>query len=214
MNRKNLIAIAIIAAAATLVAGITVFATISNNSVSAAQETTKPMVPTMIVSQQRVSNNTILFYRQGIVTSMPDPRPGQSAHQIAAILAPTRDGQVYSGILTFTASKKVEVLVSQSINFNITKIVDPRFGSIIISNLPPPENKTQAAIVVITPQYGSTPVPPSASIPFTGNAISLYTLNGEPFVASYSVSYTMGHPIFDNSITQFPSSLGNQTSHQ
>jgi hypothetical protein len=61
---------------------------------------------------------------------------------------------------------------------------DDGFGALLTSPL---DNQSSIAIALITPEYGDTPVP-SASIPFTGNALGLYTLDRTPFVASYTVS--------------------------
>jgi hypothetical protein len=138
-----------------------------------------------------------IHYQQGVVTSSHDPLRGHYMHQAAVILPPRSDGQVYSGILTFTASKQVEVVVLQTLSTNTSKI-DQRFGSILTAPLPP-TNKTELGIVLITPDYGSTPVA-SVSIPFVGNALALHTLSGQPFVASYSVSYTLGRPQYVNHV--------------
>ncbi len=58
------------------------------------------------------------------------------------------------------------------------------FGTLLTSPL---DNQTSIAIHIITPPYGDTPIP-SASIPFTGNALWLHTIDGTPFVANYAVS--------------------------
>ena len=150
-----------------------------------------------------------MHYQQGIVTSSHDPLRGHYMHQAAIILPPRSDGQTYSGILTFTASKKVEVVVLQTLSENTSKI-DPRFGSILTAPLPP-TNTTDVGIVLVTPNYGSTPGA-SISIPFTGNALALHTLSGEPFVASYSVSYTLGQPTFVNHIGPVDSDISASSS--
>jgi hypothetical protein len=40
----------------------------------------------------------------------------------------------------------------------------------------------------------------SASVPFAANAVLLHTLSGDPFVATYTVSYTVEQPRTVNSI--------------
>jgi hypothetical protein len=150
------------------------------------------------------SNQPKIRWQQGTVTSAPDPLPGHSSHQAAMILPPKSDGTVYSGTLTFTATKKVEVLVLHDMkaNYNQTANSDT-FGEMLSAPLPP-DNKTTVAISLIIPDYGSTPAP-SASIPFTGNAIALHTLNGDQFAASYSVMYQEGKAKTVNDIS---SSIG------
>lgn len=130
--------------------------------------------------------------QQGTVTSAQDPLPGHETHQAAPILPIREDGSVYSGVLTYTASEPVEVVVYnvQTLNeteraiLNTTENEDAEFGTLLTSQL---DNQTSLALTIITPPYGETPIP-SASIPFTGNGLSLHTIDGTPFVASYAVS--------------------------
>src|SRR5918994_922552 len=128
--------------------------------------------------------------RQGTVTSAPEPTPGHEEHQYASILPLRQDGSIYSGVLTYTASVPVEVVVLNVQTLNETEqsmlnaTDEDGFGTILTTPL---DNQTSIAISVITPPYGDTPVP-SASIPFAGNAIWLHTLDGTPFVANYAVT--------------------------
>jgi hypothetical protein len=128
--------------------------------------------------------------RQGTVTSRPEPTPGHEGHQYAPILPLRQDGSIYSGVLTYTASVPVEVVVLnvQTLNETERSIVNATdedgFGTLLTTPL---DNQTSLAITVITPTYGDTPVP-STSIPFAGNAVWLHTLDGTPFVANYAVS--------------------------
>ena len=129
--------------------------------------------------------------RTGTVVSTQDPLPGHETHQAATILPLRQDGSVYSGVITYTASAPVEVVIPmvQTLNeteqslLNVTDDEDG-FGTLLTSPL---DNQTSIAIHIITPPYGDTPIP-SASIPFTGNALWLHTIDGTPFVANYAVS--------------------------
>jgi hypothetical protein len=127
--------------------------------------------------------------RQGTITSEQDPLPGHEEHQRATILPLREDGSVYSGVLTYTASAPVEVVILDVQTLNETErsilnVTEDGFGTLITSPL---DNQTSLAINIITPPYGDTPIP-SASIPFVGNALWLHTLDGTPFVASYAVT--------------------------
>ena len=127
--------------------------------------------------------------RQGTVTSSQDPLPGHEEHQRATILPLRTDGSVYTGVLTYTATEPVEVVVLNVQNLNTTErarlnATDSEFGALLTSPL---DNQTSLVINIITPDYGDSPVP-SASIPFAGNAVWLHTLDGTPFAASYAVS--------------------------
>jgi hypothetical protein len=128
--------------------------------------------------------------QQGTVTSAPEPTPGHEGHQYATVLPLRQDGSVYTGVLTYTASVPVEVVVLNVQTLNETERAvlnatdDDGFGTLLTTPL---DNETSIAITVITPPYGDTPIP-SASIPITGNALWLHTLDGTPFVANYAVS--------------------------
>ncbi len=128
--------------------------------------------------------------RQGTVTSEPNPLPGLEEGQRASILPLRQDGSIYTGVLTFTATEAVEVVVLNMQTLNETEQAilngteDGELGTLITSQI---DNQTSIALNIITPPYGDTPVP-SASIPFAGNALWLHSLEGTPFAASYAVS--------------------------
>ena len=129
--------------------------------------------------------------QQGTGTSTQDPLPGHETHQALTILPLRQDGSVYTGVLTYTATAPVEIVIPNVQTLNETERAilnatddDGGFGTLLTSPL---DNETSIAITIITPTYGDTPVP-SASIPFTGNALWLHTLDGTPFAANYAVS--------------------------
>jgi hypothetical protein len=130
--------------------------------------------------------------QQGTATSQPDPLPGHEGHQYVEILPLRHDGSIYNGILSYTATEPVEVVVPnvQILNeteqaiLNTTDDEEATFGTLFTTQL---DNQTSIAVTIITPPYGETPIP-SASIPFTGNGLSLHMIDGTPFVASYAVS--------------------------
>jgi hypothetical protein len=139
--------------------------------------------------------------QHGTITSTVDPLLGHAMHQAAMILPPRPDGSEYTGTLTYTASRPVEVVVLQYQNLNSTEqmilnTTSSRNGALLTAPL---DNRT-VAITLFTPNYGTTPVP-SASIPFTGDALLLHTLSGQPFVATYSVSYSVQQPQLVNNIS-------------
>lgn len=141
------------------------------------------------VTQQQQEEETII--RQGTVTSSQDPLLGHEEHQMATILPFRPDGTIYEGILTYTATEPVEVVILdiQILNETEQQVLnatedDGEFGTLLTSQL---DNQTSLAISYITPEYGDSPAP-SASIPFAGNAVWLHTLSGEPFAATFAAS--------------------------
>jgi hypothetical protein len=141
------------------------------------------------------------IFQQGTVTSSPSPLPGREGEQSAVILPP-RENQVYAGTLTYTASEPVQVAILQMQDLNNTEqqllnATEDGFGTLLTSQL---DNQTSIALTIISPDYGDSPVP-SASIPFAGNALLLHTLDGTPFVATYTVDAVTQRPEIVNNIS-------------
>ena len=135
--------------------------------------------------------------QQGTVTSGPFPLPGPDfeGDQGAEIL-PLMQNNVYSGVLTYSSSEAVSVVilnVQQDLNQTQQAILngteDGEFGTLTTSQL---DNQTSIALTVL-------PAASSASIPFTGNGIWLHT-DGTPFAASYAVSAQSLQPEIVNQI--------------
>jgi hypothetical protein len=129
--------------------------------------------------------------QQGIVTSTPDPLPGHEAHQSITILRLKEGNPTYQGTLTFTASKPVEV---QILHRNMTQstgnaaavpTIPPEFGTMSI--LPLPGGNGQVVSSLVLPQYPEEATSFSASLPFAGNGLALHDLEGDEFVATYTV---------------------------
>lgn len=128
--------------------------------------------------------------RQGTVTSSQDPLPGHEGMQMANILPFRGDGTLYSGVLTYTATAPVEVVIlnMQTLNETEQDILNAtaggEFGSLFTSQL---DNQTSLSASYITPSYAGSAVP-SASIPFVGNAVWLHTIDGTPFTTTFAVN--------------------------
>ena len=143
--------------------------------------------------------------RQGTLTSEPVPIPGVEG-QRATILPLREDGSIYSGVLTFTASEPVNVVVLNVQNLNETEraILNAtddeeggQFGQLLTAAL---DNQTRLVLTAVAPDYGASPIP-SASLAFTGNALWLHTAEDEPFVANYAVSAQTSAPEIENIIS-------------
>jgi hypothetical protein len=138
--------------------------------------------------QQQQVGEAMVF--QGTVISTPSPLPDQEDQERATILPLTQDGTIYTGVLTYTATEPVQVAILNLQNLNDTErallnATQDEFGAELLTAQI--DNQTSIVLTVITPDYGETPVP-SASIPFAGNAVWLHSIEGNPFIASYSVS--------------------------
>lgn len=155
-----------------------------------------------IVNMSKPGEKIVL---RGIVSSEDFNRvalkPGDNP-QGAAILPNNPDGSVYTGILTFSASKPVEVGISHRLsidNNTFSKIEAGEFGNLYSGyHKDKGEKGTPGEISVasvIVPDYGTHAPYFSASIPFVGDSIWLRTPDGEPFLAVYEVSADLVQPI-------------------
>jgi hypothetical protein len=141
------------------------------------------------------------FVRQGTVASEQDPLPGHEAHEIAFVLPPRNDGAVYSGVLTYTASKPVEVVVLHKFDPQNSTDVPEAYGTELTSTLP--GDGGNVAITLFRPSYEAGIN--SASVPFTGNALALHMLEDDPFTATYTVNAFATQPEDANQPLEFTS---------
>jgi hypothetical protein len=147
----------------------------------AAPASAQTPTPTAAVQEPPVNQN---FVRQATVASGQDPLPGHESHELAFVLPPRSDGAVYSGVLTYTASKPVEVVVLHNYDPQNTTAVPEEYGTELTSPLP--GGGGNIAITLFQPPYEAGIN--SASVPFTGNGLALHTLEDDPFTATYTVN--------------------------
>ncbi|MGB6628391.1 MAG: hypothetical protein WBE61_09665, partial [Nitrososphaeraceae archaeon] len=149
---------------------------------------------------ETATSNEKTVVHQGIIASGPNPQiklePNEDL-QSAVILPYRSDGSIYRGVLTYTATKSVEVALSHRIpidNTTLSQLNVQKHGKLFVRHLTAfPGNIS--AISRIIPDYrgGSTSPYFSASIPFVASSVILRT-NGEPFIAAYEVSADIVHP--------------------
>jgi hypothetical protein len=196
-------------------------AKVATNNVSMAVST-DPSMSSIQRSQSSVginNNNNInngstgeYTLRRGIISSEPG-QPEQLKVQRTIILEHRLDGKDYTGTLTFTASKPVEVLFGHRLNIDnktLSNIDMKKFGSLFLVNpIHPNAGYVLSAPTVIKPDYrGSTPPYFSASLPFVASSVVLRTLGAMPFIAIYEVSARIGQPQIINNVTTAQNSNG------
>ena len=114
---------------------------------------------------------------QGTVSSVPSPLAGHK-EDVAVILPLRKDGGLYTGVVTFTSSKGVNVQVWNLLSgVSPTAPIGKSFGKLSIS-------PTASGKFVATSDVGSGDT--SGSVPFAGNALAL--VGKSPFIATYSVT--------------------------
>jgi plastocyanin len=188
--RSLLISILItISIVSSLTAGSVATVPFGNPLIANAQPSQSFTSEEQLETQQEVDT----AIRQGTVTSSQDPLPGHEGMQMANILPFRGDGSLYSGVLTYTATAPVEVMIlnMQTLNETEQDILDTlnataggEFGSLFTLQL---DDQTSLSGSYITPSYAGSAVP-SASIPFVGNAVWLHTIDGTPFSATFAVN--------------------------
>jgi hypothetical protein len=117
-----------------------------------------------------------------------EPRPNERLESVV-VLPYRADGSVYKGVLTFTATKPVEVTFSHRIpidNTTLSQIDTQKFGNLFVRNLTAFPGNVSAPSRIIPDYSGSASPYFSASIPFVASSVVLRT-NGEPFIAAYEV---------------------------
>ena len=122
---------------------------------------------------------------QGTVSSFKDPLKGHESHQVAVILPPREDQAVYSGVISFIASKPVEVVTLHDYTLGNMTVPD-KFG--VVMKAPTPWRQGgEVATAMMALDYPKNTPTFSANVPFVGNALGLHTTNGDQFVATYTV---------------------------
>jgi hypothetical protein len=138
--------------------------------------------PTTAVQEPPVNQN---FVRQATVASSTElPIAGPEGQNFAFILPIRSDGGVYSGVLTYTASKPVGVAVIHNYDPQNSTAIPEEYGTELTSPLP--GGGGNIAITLFQPPYDSGVN--AASVPFTGNALALHTTGEGPFTATYTVN--------------------------
>jgi hypothetical protein len=115
--------------------------------------------------------------RQGQISSSPSNVSGREDTQSVVIVPPRDDKTVLSGILTYDASRPVDLYVWNNVKLKNTTAIPEDFGDLgDIVNI---GGKTFALA-----QVGSGR---SGSVPFTGNAVEAVG-DSDPFIVTYSLN--------------------------
>ena len=143
---------------------------------------------------ETATSNEKTVVHQGIIASGPNPQikpePNEVGSRQSAVILPYRsDGSIYKGILSFTATKPVEVTFNHRIpldNATLSQLDMEKFGKMFIRHLTAFPGNISAIGRIIPDYSGSTSPYFSASMPFVSSSVVLRT-NDEPFIAAYEV---------------------------
>jgi hypothetical protein len=135
-----------------------------------------------VFAQQQQQADSLVV--QNTTTSIQDPVPGHSSHQLALAAPPRQDGKIWSGVVTFTASKPVDVVVLHPYNKPQTATTNQSFGEPL--NAPNPFAPGQNIAITLMTKQTDRPIF-SGSLPFAGTALAFHTTTGEPFTVTYTL---------------------------
>ena len=146
------------------------------------------------------TSNEKTVVHQGIIASSPSPqvKPMPNEHLQSVVILPFRsDGSIYKGVLTYTATKPVEVTLEHRIsidNTTLSQLNVQKHGKLFVRHLTAfPGNISAPSRIIPDYRGGSTSPYFAASIPFVASSVVLRT-NGEPFIAAYEVSVDIVQP--------------------
>ena len=136
-----------------------------------------------------LDNSSYTFIEQKTGMSQPAPvrHPGQPSHEVVFALPLRDDGKVWSGTVTFTASKPIEAEILHT--YAPEEKPDSLYGEPYHAVLP--GNKSIAIthlrnIIDVPIEINGTGIS-SGSFNFVGNALVFHKTNGEPFTVTYTI---------------------------
>jgi hypothetical protein len=153
---------------------------LAQNATSAAPTNVTSAAPTNVTSAAPTNATSAVgqsFVYQGTASSQVSPLAGHAKEYVAAVLKPRDDGAVYSGVLTYTASKGVNVEIWHAYSpGNTSSLTSKTFGALKTASY----NGMAIALVDLSPSGAS------GSVPFSGNAVLLHATS--PFSVTYTVN--------------------------
>jgi hypothetical protein len=160
----------------------------SDNNTTPSNNSTN--LPNMVKLGETVVYRGIVSSEALTHTALPG---GGEIPQRATILPHRDDGALYTGVLTFTATKPVDIGFAHRLpidNETLSQIDKNEFGELFVGYHNSKQGGIPGAIIVpsvIEPDYGTESPYYSASVPFVGSSVWLRTPHAEPFVAVYEV---------------------------
>jgi hypothetical protein len=151
-------------------------------------------------SNSTTNSQTLSIVEQRTEMSSPAPvrHPGQPLHAVVFALPLRDDGKIWSGKVTFTASKPIEVEVLHP--YEPKGEVDTMHGEPYHAVLP--GNKSIAIshlrdLVDVPIEINGTGIS-SGTLEFVGSALVFHKTTGQPFTVTYSIDAVAKSPINQN----------------
>lgn len=139
--------------------------------------------------EEPVERDTVVEQRTAMSKAAITTHPGQVKHQILPVLPIREDGKIWSGTITFTASKPVELEILQK--YNPYQQANQTHGE-PFHNIAVLLNNTDVAFTILKDAVDThllingTTIS-SGTFDFVGSALDLHQSEGEPFSATYTI---------------------------
>ncbi len=157
----------------------------SKYSKSLSNGTTNPQTKSSSINL--LSLDDIVIQNTSMSIPAPVRHPGQPSHEVVFALPLRNDGRIWSGTVTFTASKPIEVEVLHT--YAPLENPDSTHGEPYHAVLP--GNKSIAIthlrhLVDVPIEINGTGIS-SGTLNFAGNALLFHKTSGEPFTVTYTI---------------------------
>lgn len=202
MQTRALVTFAVIATILIIGAPSLLAVTNTINSSSNNNNNNNQFLQKAFATHMNTANSTEkTIVHQGIIASEKPTQiktlPNETI-QVVTILPFRSDGSTYKGVLTFTATKPVEVTLGHRIpidNTTLSQLETQKHGKLFVRHLAEYVEGNISAPSKIFPNYSGSSSPYfSASIPFVASQVALRTTNGEPFITAYEISADIVQP--------------------
>jgi hypothetical protein len=125
---------------------------------------------------------------QKTVMSAPAPvtAPGHATHQVVFALPLRDDGKIWSGTVTFTASKPIEIEVMHRYSPAVAPDAEHGQPPVAVINGTTITYSHMTGIVDETIITGDSPIS-SGTFDFAGSSLVFHKRSGEPFTVTYTI---------------------------
>ena len=137
---------------------------------------------TMVISQQEAEAAASRIFRAQHTEFSTDCKfAGYGACQMIIAVPPREDGRTWSGTVSWTASKPIEVVIVHGYEPSIATGLESDFGEPMVADF----GTGKVALTMLSPVSGTAV--PSGSVTFAGDALVFHGHGDDPFTVTYTV---------------------------
>ncbi|UVS69359.1 hypothetical protein [Nitrososphaera viennensis] len=145
------------------------------------------MQMTSYATAQQQNSSTIVRVQKTVMSApAPVTAQGHPTHQVVFALPLRDDGRIWSGTVTFTASKPIEIEVMHRYNPAVAPTAEYGQPPVAVINGTTITYSHMTGIVDTPILSGDSPIS-SGTFDFTGSALLFHKRSGEPFTVTYTI---------------------------